>query len=122
MKVFSRSGIIISIIFIIVILFSWRCLQLCGVIRCIPKEALELYEECVHGDRPIGLADLHLKCLFCRKPVKGIYYGIADRRLVEYDKDGNLLWEWRGCTSDGTCWQCIKCGKRFDKHGKSIWR
>ncbi len=122
MRAMIRRAIIQPIIIIIVVILSLRCLQVCGVMRSLPVIAQERYDECIHGETHLGLAELHIRCPFCRGPIKAIYYGFADRHLVEYDEECHSLWEWRGCISEGTCWQCTICNIRFDKHGKSIWK
>lgn len=106
--------------FVLVSLFCWRCMQVGGLVRCLPAEAISRYERIMSGEEGIGISDLNVHCPICHEPVKALYYGIGDSHLVEYSPEGFPLWEWRGCLDDGTCWQCIKCNRRFDKKGRNI--
>ena len=115
-----RKLIIITLIVALGVGVFWRCMQLCGLLRCIPTEALELYEECQTEYGKIGLSGLNVRCPYCWYPITAVYYGLVDTCHVEYNQDGHSLWEWRGCISDGTCWTCNRCGKRFNKKGKTI--
>lgn len=120
MKRIIKSVIIILIATSLALLTVWRCLQLLGFVQCIPTVALERYHECLSGAKSNGLAELHIKCPFCRGPIKALYYGYADRHYKEYDSYGHPLWKWKGCLSDGSCWQCHRCMKKFDGEGKAI--
>ena len=115
-----KSVFNILIAILLVSLAVWRCLQFLGFIQCIPTEALERYEQRLSGTRTDGLAELHIKCPFCRGPINALYYGIVDRQYKEYDSYGHPLWEWEGCLSDGSCWQCHRCKKKFDGNGKLL--
>ena len=80
MKTNTKRVVVFVLTLMVTALYSWRGLQYIGVVRCLPKIALVQYEDIIHHKHSSGLAELHLKCPFCKDRIKAVCYGYDDPR------------------------------------------
>lgn len=99
----------------------WGLLSLSGVIRVLPKRAIDYYSKYCSRDTVIEKSiGRPIHCPFCYGCLSAMYYGIGDWHEQDHDNRGNPVWEWGGCIYDGN-WICNRCGMRYDSKGHSMF-